>query len=235
MPDDIRRLSDEMLCNAVTIQVGFTKPLETISHALYPVEQHLKTPLLREILKRTETDSVLIFARTKHRAKRLAEQLEHCGFSATCLQGNLSQSQRQKALEGFRDGSYQILVATDIAARGIDVSAISHVINYDMPDTADAYTHRIGRTGRASKSGEAYTFVTSEDTAMAYTIECILGASLEQKTLPGFDYNKPAPEGSGRPAYRTHGRQRAARPAAQPVKSRPASPADRYRIQMSAR
>jgi ATP-dependent RNA helicase RhlE len=236
MPDDIRHLSAEMLHNAVTVQIGFTKPLETISHALYPVEQHLKTPLLKELLKRTETDSVLIFTRTKHRAQRLAEQLGHCGLRVTCLQGNLSQSQRQKAIEGFRNGSYQILVATDIAARGIDVSAISHVINYDMPDTADAYTHRIGRTGRATRSGEAYTFVTSEDTAMAYTIECILGASLEHKTLPGFDYKKPAPEGAGRPTRPQQSRQRGARPAAQPVRSsRPSSPADRYRIQLSVR
>lgn len=233
MPDDIRCLSDEVLHKAATIQVGFEKPLETISHALYPVEQHLKTPLLRELLKRTETDSVLIFTRTKHRAKRLAEQLEHSGFRTTCLQGNLSQSQRQKAIEGFRKGSYQILVATDIAARGIDVSAISHVINYDMPDTADAYTHRIGRTGRAAKSGEAYTFVTSEDTAMAYTIECMFGASLEQKILPGFDYRRPAPAGTGKPSM--HAKKGGYRSVRQPAKGRLSGPADRYRIQISAR
>ena len=106
---------------------------------------------------------MLIFTRTKHRAKRLGEQLEKAGFSAASLQGNLSQNQRQAALDGFRDGTFQILVATDIAARGIDVSQISHVINYDMPDTAEAYTHRIGRTGRAARTGDAFTLVSHED------------------------------------------------------------------------
>jgi ATP-dependent RNA helicase RhlE len=195
MPDDIRRLSSDMLRDAVTVQVDHTKPVETISHALYHVEQHLKTALLKELLRRTETDSVLVFTRTKHRAKKLAEQLGQSGFSATSLQGNLSQSRRQNAIEGFRAGSYKILVATDIAARGIDVSAITHVINYDMPDTAESYTHRIGRTGRVSRAGEAFTFVTSEDTSMAYAIECALGAALEHKVLPGFDYARPRPEG----------------------------------------
>jgi ATP-dependent RNA helicase RhlE len=158
------------------------------------VEQHLKTALLKELLRRTETDSVLVFTRTKHRAKKLAEQLGQSGFSATSLQGNLSQNQRQHAIEGFRAGSYKILVATDIAARGIDVSAITHVINYDMPDTAESYTHRIGRTGRVSRTGEAFTFVTSEDTSMAYAIECALGAALEHKVLQGFDYTRARPE-----------------------------------------
>ncbi|MRR38119.1 DEAD/DEAH box helicase, partial [bacterium] len=169
MPDDIRRLAADMLHDAVTVQIDHMKPVATISHVLYPVEQHLKTALLKELLKCTETDSVLIFTRTKHRAKKLAEQLSHSGFKSASLQGNLSQNQRQNAIEGFRNGSYKILVATDIAARGIDVSAITHVINFDMPDTAEAYTHRIGRTGRVSRTGEAFTFVTNEDTSMAYT------------------------------------------------------------------
>ncbi len=207
MPDDIRRLSTDVLRDAVTVQVDHTKPVETISHALYHVEQHLKTALLKELLRRTETDSVLVFTRTKHRAKKLAEQLGQSGFSATSLQGNLSQNQRQHAIEGFRAGSYKILVATDIAARGIDVSAITHVINYDMPDTAESYTHRIGRTGRVSRTGEAFTFVTSEDTSMAYAIECALGAALEHKVLTGFDYARPRPEGPF-PAARQGGQGR---------------------------
>ena len=166
MPDDIRRLANEILRTPVTVQVNPAAPADTVAHALYPVAQHLKTPLLLELLRHTDTESVLIFTRTKHRAKRLGEQLEKAGYQAASLQGNLSQNQRQAALDGFRDGSYQVLVATDIAARGIDVSRISHVINYDMPDTTDAYTHRIGRTGRAEKTGDAFTFVTREDESM---------------------------------------------------------------------
>jgi ATP-dependent RNA helicase RhlE len=135
----------------------------------------------------------LIFTRTKHRAKRLGEQLANAGYRAASLQGNLSQNKRQSALDGFRDGSYQILVATDIAARGIDVSSISHVVNYDMPDTVDAYTHRIGRTGRAAKTGDAFTFTTREDGEMVRAIERVLGNRVERRTLEGFDYKKPMP------------------------------------------
>jgi ATP-dependent RNA helicase RhlE len=135
----------------------------------------------------------LIFTRTKHRAKRVGLQLERAGYRAASLQGNLSQNQRQAALDGFRDGSYQVLVATDIAARGIDVSRISHVINYDIPDCPDSYTHRIGRTGRAEKTGDAFTFVTREDEPMVRSIERVLGSKVERRLLQGFDYKKPAP------------------------------------------
>jgi ATP-dependent RNA helicase RhlE len=193
MPDDIRKLAHDVLHAPVTVQVGHTAPANTVSHALYPVPQHLKTGLLLEILKHTDTGSVLIFTRTKHRAKRVGQQLEKAGYKAASLQGNLSQNKRQAALDGFRDGSHQILVATDIAARGIDVSLISHVINYDMPDTADAYTHRIGRTGRAAKTGDAFTFVTREDEDMVRSIERVLGEKVERRKLAGFDYTKPAP------------------------------------------
>ncbi len=193
MPDDIRRLANDILAEPVTVQVGNTAPPVTVTHALYPVAQHLKTPLLLELLRHTDTESVLVFTRTKHRAKRLGEQLEKAGYKAASLQGNLSQNRRQAALDGFRDGTFQILVATDIAARGIDVSQISHVINYDIPDTAEAYIHRIGRTGRAAKSGDAFTMVTSEDAAMVRTIEKKLNAQLERRTVEGFDYSIPAP------------------------------------------
>ena len=193
MPDDIRRLASEILTNPVTIQVGSTAPPVTVSHAIYPVAQHLKTALLLELLQHTDTESVLVFTRTKHRAKRLGEQLEKAGYKAASLQGNLSQNRRQAALDGFRDGSYQILVATDIAARGIDVSQISHVVNYDIPDTPEAYIHRIGRTGRAARSGDAFTLVTSEDTLMVRTIEKKLNAQIERRTIEGFDYTVPAP------------------------------------------
>ncbi len=175
------------------MQVDPAAPASTVSHALYPVDQHLKTALLLELLRHTDTESVLIFTRTKYRAKRLGQQLEKAGYRAASLQGNLSQNRRQAALDGFRDGSYQVLVATDIAARGIDVSCISHVINYDMPDTADAYTHRIGRTGRATKTGDAFTFITHEDEEMVRSIERVLGEKVERRILKGFEYKKPAP------------------------------------------
>jgi ATP-dependent RNA helicase RhlE len=193
MPDDIRRLAQEVLRAPVTIQVGHAAPASTVAHALYPVDQHLKTALLLELLRHTDTESVLIFTRTKHRARRVGQQLEKAGYRAASLQGNLSQNRRQAALDGFRDGSYQVLVATDIAARGIDVSSISHVINYDMPDTADAYTHRIGRTGRAAKTGDAFTFITREDEAVVRSIERVLGEKVERRTLKGFDYHKSQP------------------------------------------
>ncbi|MDH4028546.1 MAG: DEAD/DEAH box helicase, partial [Nitrospirota bacterium] len=193
MPEEIRRLTNEILKNPVTVKVNHTAPASTVAHALYPVDQHLKTTLLLKLLHHTDTESVLVFTRTKHRAKRLGEQLEKAGYRAASLQGNLSQNRRQAALDGFRNGSYQILVATDIAARGIDVSCISHVINYDMPDTTDAYTHRIGRTGRAAKTGDAFTFITHEDLAMVQSIERILGEKIERRTLEDFDYKKPAP------------------------------------------
>jgi ATP-dependent RNA helicase RhlE len=193
MPDDIRRLTREVLHSPVTVQVDPPAPASTVAHSLYPVDQHLKTALLLELLVHTETESVLIFTRTKHRAKRVGQQLEKAGYPAASLQGNLSQNRRQAALDGFRDGSYRILVATDIAARGIDVLRISHVINYDMPDTTDAYTHRIGRTGRAEKTGEAFSFITREDEDVVISIERVLGEKIERRTMKEFDYKKVAP------------------------------------------
>jgi ATP-dependent RNA helicase RhlE len=194
MPNDIRRLIQEILHDPVTVQIGRTVPATTVSHALYPVKQHLKTALLRELLRRTKTDSVLIFTRTKHRAERVAQQLVKAGYRAISLQGNMSQYQRQAALDGFRAGSFKVLVATDIAARGIDVLDISHVVNYDMPDSTDAYTNRIGRTGRVGKTGDAFTLVTSEDASMVRALEHLLNAPLEHRTLQSFDYTVFAPD-----------------------------------------
>jgi ATP-dependent RNA helicase RhlE len=178
----------------VTLQIDPTLPAKTVSHALYPVQQSLKTTLLKEILKKTKTDSVLIFTRTKHRAERVAEQLLRAGHKVASLQGNLSQNQRQAAMTSFRNGYTKIMVATDIAARGIDVLSISHVINYDMPESTDDYIHRIGRTGRVNKAGDALTFVTSEDTSKVKALEKILGTPLKRLILEGFDYNKTIPE-----------------------------------------
>jgi ATP-dependent RNA helicase RhlE len=193
MPDDVRDLAKSVLRNPISVQVGGAVPVSTVSHAIYPVDPHLKTPLLMKILDCTDTESVLVFTRTKDRATRLAKQMKKFGFLVTSLQGDLPQNKRQEALDGFRSGKYQVLVATDIAARGIDVSKISHVINYDMPDTVDAYTHRIGRTGRATQTGDAFTFVTRPDRAFVWTIENVLGEKLERRILPDFDYTIPAP------------------------------------------
>ncbi len=222
MADDIRKLAHEVLRDPVTVQVGHAAPVNTVSHALYPVEPHLKTALLMELLKHTDTESILIFAREKYRAKRIGQQLEEAGYKAASLQGNLSQNRRQEALDGFRSGKYQILVATDIAARGIDVSSISHVVNYDMPDTTDAYTHRIGRTGRAAKTGDAFTFVSREDEFQVKSIERVLGAKIERRTLKGFDYKKPAPARDtefARPPREPQRRKPQAAPAAAPRKT----------------
>jgi ATP-dependent RNA helicase RhlE len=139
-----------------------------------------KTPLLLKLLQQTRTTSVLVFTRTKHRAKRLGEQLSRAGYRTASLQGNLSQNRRQDAINGFRDGTYQILVATDIAARGIDIADVSHVINYDIPNTADAYIHRIGRTGRAARTGDAFTLITTEDAQMVRAIDRVIGSKVER-------------------------------------------------------
>lgn len=220
MPAEIRGLAREILRDPATVQVDHVAPAATVSHALYPVAQHLKTPLLMQLLKHTDTDSVLIFTRTKHRAKRVGEQLEKAGYTAASLQGNLSQNRRQAAMDGFRNGTYQILVATDIAARGIDVSQVSHVINYDIPDTSEAYIHRIGRTGRAARNGDAFTMITDEDTAMVKAIERTLGSVIERRTVDGFDYTVPAPRKDdefARPPRPPRNQPRAKKPAPKPA------------------
>ncbi len=198
MPTEIRRLAGDILQDPATVQVGITAPADTVSHALYPVAQHLKTALLLKLLGNTHTRSVLVFTRTKHRAKSLGQKLAAAGYRSASLQGNLSQTRRQATLDGFRNGTYKILVATDIAARGIDVTQISHVINYDIPSTPEAYIHRIGRTGRATRSGEAFTLVTGEDKDMVRAINRIIGSEIEQRTLSTFDYGSPAPKREGR-------------------------------------
>jgi ATP-dependent RNA helicase RhlE len=194
MPAEIRRLAFEIMRDPINVQVDRTMPAKTVSHTLYPVQQHLKTALLKEILRKTKTKSVLIFTRTKHRAERVAQQLIRAGYQVTSLQGNLPQHRRQAAIEGFRTGSIKILVATDIAARGIDILSISHVINYDMPESTDDYIHRIGRTGRVDKNGDALTLVTDADAGKINALERLLDAPLERLTLQGFDYAKPAPD-----------------------------------------
>lgn len=186
MPDEIRTLADDLLTNPAHIRIGHTAPAETVSHKFYPVQMQQKMALLKDILAKTQTESVLVFTRTKFRAKSLAEQLSRTGHKATSLHGNLTQQKRKQSLDGFKDGRYHLMVATDIAARGIDVSSISHVINYDMPETLDAYTHRIGRTGRAAKTGDAFTFITGEDGDLMRSLAGLLGDKLQYQSVEGL-------------------------------------------------
>ena len=192
-PADVELLAAQALKQPQKIAMGISRPAYTVTHALYPVPAHLKSALLLKLLKQTETDSVLVFTRTKYRAQKVAQQIQRAGFKVTSLHGDRTQGQRQSALKGFKDGTHDIMVATDIAARGLDVESISHVINYDMPDTADAYIHRIGRTGRAERTGDAFTLVTPEDNDLIRTLERIMGKPLARKTLDDFDYTVPAP------------------------------------------
>jgi ATP-dependent RNA helicase RhlE len=194
MPRDARRLANTILNDPVTVQIGMIAPAKTVSHALYPVTNNLRKGLLLTMLDSMATGRVLIFTRTKRRARFLARDLEKKGYNAAALQGNMSQNKRQKAINGFRSGKYDVLVATDVASRGIDVADISHVINFDMPDTVDAYTHRIGRTGRVEKSGEAFTLATPEDAAQVRAIEKLLGKPIEKRRLANFNYGDFTPE-----------------------------------------
>ena len=191
MPRQIKRLANDILINPEVVQVANETPLETVSHAFYPVAHHLKTALLLKLLRTEHTGAVLIFTRTKHRAKRLGKKLATAGYASISLQGNQSQTQRQEAMNGFKSGKYQVLVATDIAARGIDIANVSHVINFDMPSTSESYIHRTGRTGRAKRCGDAFTLITEEDQKMVKAIHRFLGTPVEHRTLSDFNYNAP--------------------------------------------
>ena len=202
MPEDVQRLANDLLHDPLEIRIGRAAPVETVSHRFYPVRMDTKTDLLKDLLDHTDRESVLVFTRTKSRAKSVAGQLDKSGYNVVSLHGNLTQQKRQKALDGFRDGRYEIMVATDIAARGIDVTNISHVINYDMPATTDAYTHRVGRTGRASRTGEALTFVTGQDVDLVHSLERTLGDKLAYRNVAGLTIAMPsdqtAPRGRSR-------------------------------------
>lgn len=187
MPKDIRRLADDLMTDPHVVELADAAPAATIDHALYLVPEGRKRALLEHMLAGADCSSAIVFTRTKHRAKRLAEQLSKAGHRAVGLQGNMSQSQRDRAMRGFRSRSYNILVATDIAARGIDVSGVSHVINFDVPNTPEAYTHRIGRTGRAERLGVACTFVTSDDRAWVQSTERMIGAPIPRRQVDGFE------------------------------------------------
>ncbi len=190
MPGPIGALAKDMLKNPVAInQERVSKPAVGITQAVYPVSQNLKSNLLVELLNRGLLQEALVFTRTKHRANRLADQLLRQNFSATRIHGNRSQPQRLEALAGFKSGKYRVLVATDIAARGIDVEDLSHVVNFDVPAASEDYIHRVGRTGRAEATGEAFTFVSKEEEGDLRAIERAINKTLPRVTLPDFDYN----------------------------------------------
>jgi len=204
MPKEIRRLADRLLHNPHVVELNHNRQLETIEHALYPVDETRKYDMLEHILSGDDFRSAIVFTRTKHRAKRLAQKLDKSGHRAVALQGNMSQNARVRAMDGFRKREYDVLVATDIAARGIDVEQVSHVVNYDMPNTSDAYTHRIGRTGRSECEGKAYTFVTSEDGQMVREVERRIGSAIPRRKVDGMERPAPQPgrQNSNRPRRR---------------------------------
>jgi ATP-dependent RNA helicase RhlE len=189
MPPPIATLAREMLKDPATINLERqSTPATGITQAVYPVAQELKGALLHAILERGDMNEALVFTRTKHRANRLAEFLVKRGVNAERIHGNRSQNQRTQALEGFKNGTYRVLVATDIAARGIDVEALGHVVNFDVPLVPEDYIHRIGRTGRAELTGEAFTFVAPDEEGELRQIEKVLGKRLPRVTVPDFDY-----------------------------------------------
>jgi ATP-dependent RNA helicase RhlE len=220
MPPEIRGLAVDILRQPVTVEIGSQRPVESIQQGVYAVEQEGKYPILLDLLEKAGSGQVLVFTRTKHRAKRLAIQLVNAGHAATSLQGNLSQNARQAAMDGFRSGNVKVMVATDIAARGIDVTQVTHVINFDVPDTPEAYTHRIGRTGRMERLGTALTLATQEDLPMIRSIERLLSRPLTRLNTtaavaagsarmdgtPDFSFRPLAGEQRSRPGGRSEPR-----------------------------
>ncbi len=193
MPPPILALARHFQRDPVTIEIDPARPPEAIDQALYPVPKHLKVPLLVAILKQIDVDSMLVFTRTKQEADIVTRQLREARIAVACIHGDFRQRDRIAALEGFRSGKHHVLVATNIAARGLDVEGISHVINYDVPDEPENYVHRIGRTARAEADGDAITLVTPEDEPLVHRIEFLLGHKIERRMLPQFDYDVPVP------------------------------------------
>lgn len=194
MPREIRKLADGILTKPAVVELANAKPAETVEHSLIPMSEGQKYDALQDLVSKEDFRSGIVFTRTKHKAKRLAFKLCRAGHNAVALQGNMSQGQRNRALGGFKEGKFDILVATDIAARGLDISGVSHVINFDVPNTPDAYTHRIGRTGRSGKSGVAFTFATPDDKDALRAIEKRLGKPIPRLTHEGVERPAPRPK-----------------------------------------
>src|SRR3954469_23027523 len=195
MPPEVEALARKYLRKPVVVQVGRRSGVaNTVTHAVYPVPGNKKAALLASLLEKGELDSVLVFVRTKHGADRVVRHLEGHGIEATAMHADKTQPQRVKALEDFKSGKVRVLVATDIAQRGLDISGISHVINYDVPQQAEDYVHRIGRTGRAAKEGDAFTFMAPDEIAMVRTIERVIGQPIPRISVPGFDFGSAGTE-----------------------------------------
>jgi ATP-dependent RNA helicase RhlE len=193
IPPAIETLIQWAMKNPETIEIGARRsPAETVKHVIYPVSDSQKTDLLLELLKRVNYDSVIIFCRTKHGADRVAHTLQRASHAVAILHSNRTQRERELALEGFRQGKYEVLVATDIAARGLDIANVSHVINFDVPQHPEDYVHRIGRTGRAESTGDAFTLMVAEDAMHVFSIERFIGQKIPREKLEGFDYRYTA-------------------------------------------
>lgn len=190
MPPEVEALARKYLRKPTVVQVGRrSQAANTVRHFVYPVPGHRKTALLTHLLKELGADdSILVFTRTKHGADRVVRHLEDHGVKSDALHADKSQSQREQALQRFKDGKTRVLVATDIAQRGLDISGITHVINYDVPQQAEDYVHRIGRTGRAAKEGDAFTFMSTEEIGMVRTIERVIGQEIPRISVQGFDF-----------------------------------------------
>ena len=193
MPPEVEALARKYLRKPIVVQVGMrTQAASTVTHAVYPVPRDRKSDLLIELLRQTELDSVLVFTRTKHGADKVVRNLESEGISALAIHSEKSQGQRTDALDRFRKGTIRVLVATDIAQRGLDIAGISHVINYDVPAQAEDYVHRIGRTGRAAATGDAFTFMAADEISMVRLIERTLGQPIPRISVPGYDFGTVA-------------------------------------------
>ncbi|HOW68599.1 MAG TPA: DEAD/DEAH box helicase [Candidatus Paceibacterota bacterium] len=190
IPPEIETLIQWAMRKPETIEIGARRaPAETVRHAVYPVAEDQKNDLLLTLLDQVQYDSVIVFCRTKHRADRVAQLLKRANHAVAVLHSNRTQREREQALRGFRDGRFEVLVATDIAARGLDIADVSHVVNYDVPQHPEDYVHRIGRTGRAQATGDAFTIMVTEDARHMEAIERFIGRSIERCKLPGFDYH----------------------------------------------
>src|SRR5579863_5111531 len=200
VPPQIETLIQWAMHSPETIEIGARRtPAETVKHVIYPVSDTQKTDLLLELLKRVNYDSVIIFCRTKHGADRIAHTLKRANHAVCVLHSNRTQKEREQALKGFRDGHFEVLVATDIAARGLDIADVSHVINYDVPQHPEDYIHRIGRTGRAEATGDAFTIMIAEDAPHVFAIERFISKKIERVKLENFDYRYTALFEEGKP------------------------------------
>ena len=195
MPPEVEALARKYLRKPVVVQVGIrTQAASTVTHAVYPVPRDRKSALLVELLRKTELDSVLVFTRTKHGADKVVRNLDREGIASLAMHADKSQGQRTDALDQFKKGTIRVLVATDIAQRGLDIAGISHVINYDVPAQAEDYVHRIGRTGRAAATGDAFTFMAADEISMVRLIERTLGTPIPRISVPGYDFGTVAAE-----------------------------------------